>query len=411
MLSVKEAQEHINSHFKPVETTFVPLDQSAGRILTEALRASADQPAFDNSSVDGFAVRMQDILSASQIYPVSLKVVADIPAGSMANISLAAGQAARIMTGAATPPGADAVVMMEDTDANQQVSGANAPANVTVFTSVLSGQNIRRRAADISIGQEILPAGVILRPQDIGMLAMQGISRVAVRRKPKIVIVSSGNELLQPGTPLEPGKIYDSNSYTVAALAANSGCEAQRLGVALDSYEAVQSLLAQAAEAKPDIIISSAGVSVGAFDYVRDVVESDGTINFWKVNMRPGKPLAFGSFRGIPFFGLAGNPVSSFVSFLVFVQPAIERLQGIESSQKKRLRVTLTDAIESDGRESFLRAVIKLENGKYLATLTGHQGSGNLYSLVQANALLIIPSGVKSCPPGSEVEAWSLENN
>jgi molybdopterin molybdotransferase len=411
MLSVKEAQEQINSHFKPVETTFVPLDQSAGRILTEALCASADQPAFDNSSVDGFAIRVQDILSASQNNPVSLRVVADIPAGSMAQISLAAGQAARIMTGAATPPGADAIVMMEDTDANQQVSGANAPANVNVFKSGLSGQNIRRRAADISIGQEILPAGVILRPQDIGMLAMLGVSRVAVRRKPKIVIVSGGNELLQPGAPLEPGKIYDSNSYTLAALAANSGCEARRLGVALDSYEAVHNLLAQAAEAQPDLIISSAGVSVGAFDYVRDVVESDGNIDFWKVNMRPGKPLAFGSFRDIPFFGLPGNPVSSFVSFLLFVQPALERLLGLESGQKKRLRVTLMDAIESDGRESYLRAIIKLENGKYLATLTGHQGSGNLYSLVQANALLIIPSGVKSCPPGSEVEAWSLENN
>ncbi|MCX6064506.1 MAG: molybdopterin molybdotransferase MoeA, partial [Chloroflexi bacterium] len=197
---------------------------------------------------------------------------------------------------------------------------------------------------------------------------------------------------------------------TLAALAQKAGCDVVRLGVASDRREAVEEMLDQAANLQPGVIISSAGVRVGAFDFIKDVVESAGSLNFWKVNMRPGKPLAFGSYRNIPFFGLPGNPVSSFVGFLIFVQPALERLGGVETAEKAKVKVVLSEGIESDGRESYLRAIVKRQNGSFIASLTGHQGSGNLFSLVQANALLIIPSGVKSCPPGSEVEAWILEN-
>ena len=196
----------------------------------------------------------------------------------------------------------------------------------------------------------------------------------------------------------------------LAALAEKAGCEVSKIGTAADRYDAVDELLSQAAKTEPDLIISSAGVSAGAFDYVKDVVGSSGSINFWKVNMRPGKPLAFGSYRNIPFLGLPGNPVSSFVSFLVFVQPVLELLSGVTTKENPQVKVTLSESIESDGRESYLRAVIRKENGKLIATLTGHQGSGNLISLVRANALLIIPSGVKFCPPGTEVDAWILEN-
>jgi molybdopterin molybdotransferase len=194
------------------------------------------------------------------------------------------------------------------------------------------------------------------------------------------------------------------------ALARKAGSEVLRLGIATDSHEAVKVLLDKAADFNPDVIISSAGVSVGAFDFVKDVVESAGTLNFWKVDMRPGKPLAFGDYRGIPFFGLPGNPVSSFVGFLIFVQPALERLSGVEVATKVRVNVVLAENVESDGRESYLRAVVTRQNGVFVAKLTGHQGSGNLFSLVQANALLIIPSGVKSCPLGTEAEAWLLES-
>ncbi len=405
MLSVHEARERIFSQFSPLETTRCPLEQAAGRVLAEAIRAGSELPAFDNSSVDGFAVCALDVAVA----PVILPVVGDVPAGKSPNFRLQAGQAARIMTGAKLPAGADAVVMVEDTDFGNQTAGALTPPRVLIHKAAQAGENVRKRGTDIRAGQEILPAGQVLRPQDIGMLAMLGKAEVPVYRRPRVAIVSSGDELLPVNAPLEEGKIHDSNTYTLAALAAQAGCEILRLGVAADRREAVQAMLDQAVEAGVDVIISSAGVSVGAFDFVKDVVESAGSLDFWKVNMRPGKPLAFGAYKGIPFFGLPGNPVSSFVGFLVFARPALRRLGGLEAAREEPARVVLAEAVESDGRESYLRAVVTRENGTSTARLTGHQGSGNLFSLVQANALLIIPSGVKSCPPGTEVDAWLLE--
>lgn len=409
MLSVQEAQAQILTQFAPLEKLSLPLDQALGRILAESLYAQADLPAFDNSSVDGFAVQASQVAQASLAQPVMLPVVGDIPAGSAPKLVLAPGQAARIMTGAPLPSGADAVVMVEDTGFNQHLPGEAAPASVTIYQAVKSGANLRLRGADLLTGQEILSAGQRLRPQDLGLLAMLGLAQIPIHRKPRVALISSGDELLPVDAPLEPGKIHDSNTHTLAALAENAGCEVLRPGVAADRYEAVQALLEQAVSLKPDVIISSAGVSVGAFDYVKSVVESAGSLNFWKVNMRPGKPLAFGEYRGIPFFGLPGNPVSAFVGFLVFVQPALQRLSGSQTVDRPRVRVVLSEAVESDGRESYLRAVVTRQNSQYFARLTGHQGSGNLFSLVQANALLIIPSGVKSCPPGSEADAWLLE--
>ncbi|HSQ39350.1 MAG TPA: molybdopterin molybdotransferase MoeA, partial [Anaerolineales bacterium] len=216
---------------------------------------------------------------------------------------------------------------------------------------------------------------------------------------------SSGDELLPVDVPLTEGKIHDSNSYALAAQIEDAGAEAVRLGVAKDKRVAVESLLDRAADMAVDSIVTSAGVSVGAFDFVKEVVESKGSLNFWRVNMRPGKPLAFGEYRGIPFIGLPGNPVSAFVTFEVFGRPAIEKLSGLETRPRRRTTVRLAEAVTCDGRESYLRAIVR-EDGT--ARLTGHQGSGNLLSLVQANALLIIPAGVKSRPAGQEVEAWLI---
>lgn len=405
MLSVREARDRILAHFSPLEETTCPLDEAAGRVLARAILADTDLPPFDNSGVDGFAVLAADVAQT----PVALPVVADIPAGKAARLTLLPGQAARIMTGAQVPPGADAVVMVEDTDFGPQAAGSLAPQQVTIHKPVRSGDNLRKRGTDIIAGQEIFRAGQVLRAQDLGMLAMLGVAQVPVRKKPRVAILSSGDELLPVEAALEAGKIRDSNTYTLAALAAQTGCEVLRLGVAADRAEEVRALLDQAVKAGVDVIISSAGVSVGAFDYVKEVVESAGALDFWKVNMRPGKPLAFGAYRDIPFFGLPGNPVSSFVSFLVFVRPALKQLCGIETAKTDTVSVVLAEGLESDGRESYLRAVVTHENGLLKARLTGHQGSGNLFSLVQANALLIIPSGVKSCPPGSELTAWLLE--
>jgi molybdopterin molybdotransferase len=208
--------------------------------------------------------------------------------------------------------------------------------------------------------------------------------------------------------PLEEGKIRESNSYMLAALVENAGAEVIRLGVAKDNFESVQTLFEKAVYLRVDLILSTAGVSVGAFDYVKEVIELHGSMDFWRVNMRPGKPVAFGKYRELPFLGLPGNPVSAFVGFEVFVRPTIERMKGLLRGGRPTVRVRAEEEIRSDGRESYLRGEIREEDGVLLARLSGHQGSGNLHSLVQANALLIIPAGVKCVPAGQEIKAWYL---
>jgi len=259
-------------------------------------------------------------------------------------------------------------------------------------------------------GQLVLTRGRRLEPQDIGLLATLGFVSVKVLRRPRAAILSSGDEIIPPSAPLEPGKIRDSNSYMIAALVARAGGEVQRIGVARDDLESVRSLLDRAASLSVDLIITTAGVSVGAFDFVRTAVEENGRLEFWKVNMRPGKPFTFGFYKGIPFVGLPGNPVSAFVGFEVFVRPALGRMAGYTNVDHPVTRVFLGESVESDGRESYLRATLKNENGRAVAYFASHQGSGNLYSLVLANALLILPSGVKSLAIGAEVDAWLLDS-
>jgi molybdopterin molybdotransferase len=300
-------------------------------------------------------------------------------------------------------------MMVEDTDFNVRLPGTPAPQTVVVKKTLRPGENVRRRGDDLHAGDKVLSAGRRLRAQEIGLLAMLGVAGLPVHRQPKVALLSSGDELLPIDAPLPPGKIHDANSYLLASLAASAGVDLLHLGVAADTEADVRSRLERAVEEKVDVIVSSAGVSVGAFDYVKSVVEADGELDFWKVNMRPGKPLAFGKYHGIPFFGLPGNPVSAFVGFEVFVRPALKKLSGLTSRSRPRQTARLAEPIESDGRESYLRAVVAEEGGHRVARLTGHQGSGNIFSLVQANALLIVPSGVKSLPANSEVDLWPLE--
>jgi len=408
LLSVDQARQRILSHFQPVTTETLPLTGCSNRVLAQDIRAANDLPPFDNSSMDGFAVRAEDVKEAAAASPRSLRVIADIPAGSHPTVSLGAGEAARIMTGAPTPPGADAVVPVEDTDFNNRDAGTPAPGEVRIFKPAEPGANIRPRGMDIRAGNIVLQKGRTLRPQDLGLLAMLGLGRVPVHRKPRVALFSSGDELLDVDAPLEQGKIRDSNSYTLAALIEEAGAEVIRLGVAKDNEEAVKSLLEKAVQLNVDLILSSAGVSVGAFDFVKQVIESDGRVDFWRVNMRPGKPVAFGEYGRLPFIGLPGNPVSAFVGFEVFVRGALQRLRGSSDGVRPTVQVRCEEQIDSDGRESYLRAQIREENGSFLARLTGHQGSGNLHSLVQANALLIIPAGVKCVPAGEELQAWLI---
>jgi molybdopterin molybdotransferase len=408
LLNVNEAQERILSHFQPVTTETLPLAGCAARVLAQDIAATSDLPSFNNSSMDGFAVRAADVVDAGAASPRSLRVVADIPAGSHPTISLAPGEAARIMTGAPVPDGADAIIPVEDTDFDNRDAGTPAPNEVQIFKSAKSGANVRPRGMDLHAGDVVLNKGRVLKPQDLGMLAMLGLGTVLVYRKPLIALFSSGDELLPVDAPLEEGKIRDSNSYTLAALIEEAGAEVIRLGVAKDNPGSVKALLEKAVELNVDLILSSAGVSVGAFDFVKQVIESNGKMDFWRVNMRPGKPLAFGDYKNIPFIGLPGNPVSSFVGFEVFVHPTLERLRGSLNGGRQTVRVRCEEQIDSDGRESYLRARVHEEDGSFIARLTGHQGSGNLHSLVQANALLIIPAGVKCVPAGQEISAWLI---
>lgn len=409
LLSVEQARERILSQLQTISTTeTITLSQSANRVLAEDIVAADDLPPFNNSSMDGFAVRAADTSTAAPASGVTLRVVADIPAGYKPTVSIAPGQAARIMTGAQMPDGADAVIPVEDTDFNDRQAGTSAPQTVTIFKAVQSSDYTRPRGTDVQIGDVVLRKGRCLTAQDVGVLAMLGFAKVKVYKKPRVALLSSGDELIEVDAPLEPGKIRDSNSYMLATLIESSHAEVIRLGVAKDTHASVTNLLETAIEQKADLIITSAGVSVGAFDFVKEVVEANGALNFWRVNMRPGKPLAFGEYKKIPFVGLPGNPVSAFVGFEVFVRAAIGKLSGISDGSRLTVRVRSEEEITSDGRESYLRAILREENGVYIAKLTGHQGSGNLLSLVQANALLIIPAGVKCVPAGQEVNAWLL---
>jgi len=408
MLSVAEARERILSHFQPVVTESLPLIACANRVLAVDITAATDLPLFDNSSMDGFAVRSADTNPAAADSSVTLRVVADIPAGTSPKVTLAEGEAARITTGAQMPGGADAVIPVEDTDFNYRQPGTPKPETISFSRQVKAGENIRPRGLDLRAGDFVLHKGHTLRPQDLGLLAMLGVANVEVYKTPRVALLSSGDELLEVDAPLESGKIRDSNSYTLAALIESSGAIVMRLGVAKDTRKDVQALLEKAVKEKADLILSSAGVSVGAFDFVKEVIEANGKLDFWRVNMRPGKPFAFGEYRDINFIGLPGNPVSAFVGFEVFVRDALGRLSGKLNESRPRVRVRCEADVLSDGRESYLRAQVREVDGVLSAKLTGHQGSGNLLSLVQANALLIIPAGVKCVPAAQEVEAWLL---
>ena len=408
LLSVTEARERILSHFQPVTTESLPLTECLNRVLAEDIFAPYDLPQFDNSSMDGFAIRSADTSDATAASPRILRVVADIPAGKAPTIALAPGEAARIMTGAQIPQGADAVVPVEDTDYNNRDSGSPAPGEVKVFKTIDGHANTRPRGTDVHSGDVILSKRRVLKAQDISMLASLSKARVEVFRKPRVALFSTGDELLDQNESLQPGKIRESNSYMLLGLMSSDPVQVIRLGIAKDSFASVKAFFDKAESLKVDLILSSAGVSIGAYDFVKNVIDQNGRLDFWRVNMRPGKPLAFGEYGKIPYIGLPGNPVSAFAGFEVFVRQALEKLCGLQVRSRQTVRVRCEEDVISDGRESYLLARIREENGVTFARLTGHQGSGNILSLVQADALLIIPAGVKCVPAGQEVDAWIL---
>jgi len=410
LLSVAEVRSRILSHFAPLPTLQQPLARACGHVLAEAITAPMDLPPFTNSSVDGFAVRATDIQAAGPESPVILKVIGDVPAGTLPTFVISPGTTARIMTGAPLPDGSDAVVPVEDTNFPYRDPHAPLPAEVRIFRSLRPGTNVRHQGQDVRRGQVVLSPGHRLRPQDLGFLAALGVQKVLVHRRPRVALFSSGDELISPGEPLTPGKIYDANRLMLATLVEHYGGETIDLGIAHDDPAEVRRLFEHAHAQQCDLILSTAGVSVGTYDYVRQILEQNGTIHLWRVNVRPGKPLVFGSYRETPVIALPGNPVSAYVGFHLFVVPALRRLLGMKDAMVPRIRATLDEPLESDGRESYLRAIVHYENGQPHARLSGHQSSADLAGLAQANALIIIPAGVKSLPAGSQVEVWPLNS-
>ena len=409
MLSVADARARILDHFQPVGTETIGLADGAGRVLAEAIVAAHNLPPFDNSSMDGYAVRTGELDGASDERPVILPVSADIPAGGGIPAPLAVGSVARITTGAPVPPGADAVVPVEDTGERRQHGVGPPPAQVRVFRAPRPGDNVRPAGQDVRAGQAVLQPGSVLGPASLGVLASLGQAQLLVYRRPVVAIVSTGDELREVHEPLAPGQIHDSNSYSLAAAAAQYGAHVLRLGIARDNAEDVRARLLRAVEQGVNLILSSAGVSVGAYDVVKTVVEAEGGLDFWRVRMRPGKPLAFGNVRGVPFFGLPGNPVSALLSFEVFVRPALLKAAGRRSWNKLEVSAVLQENLRSDGRESYLRVIVERQAKGYSARSAGDQGSAVMSALVRANGLLIVPEGVTEARAGDEFTVWLLD--
>jgi len=408
-LSVREALSLVLEKVEILPAEEVSLLEALGRVLAAAVVATDDLPPFANSAMDGYAVQAADVTAASQDAPARLRVIADIAAGSSLTVNLRSSTAARIMTGAPLPPGADAVIPVEDTDEPWRGVERPLPEHIAVYRSVRAGDYVRYPGEDIRAGDAVLEEGKVLRPQEIGVLASLGVSRVAVVRRPLVAILATGDELVDVSAPLSPGKIRNSNSYAQAAQVTALGGTPVLLGVAGDTEQAVREKLADAVSAKVDLIISSAGVSVGAYDVVKAVLEDSGDIGFWRVRMRPGKPLAFGMFQDIPYLGMPGNPVSAMVSFETFARPAILKMGGHENVARPSVQAVVLEDIRSDGRESYLRAIVARDERGYVARTTGGQGSHMMTSLVKANALLVVPEGVKEVAAGTVLTALMID--
>jgi len=432
MISVDEALERILKHFRPLEPERVNILDALDRVLAEDVYSDMDIPPFDNSAMDGYAVRAVDTVGASRDNPISLRVVADLAAGYTTDVAVAPGTAIRIMTGAPMPAGADAVVRFEETSDDKRFASngkgkkALSPLEerlsegfkksrggigrrIEVFKEVAIGENVRLAGEDIKKGELVLPKGTVIRPQEIGVLASLGRSEVQVVRRPRVAILATGDELVDIDEELTPGKIRNSNEYSNAALVLRYGGIPIMLGIARDDVADLTAKIKEGLARGADLFLTSGGVSVGDFDIVKEVLNAEGEISFWQVRMKPGKPLAFGQIQGVPLIGLPGNPVSAMVSFEQFARPAILKMLGRTNLRKPTIEAILEEDVTSSGRRSFKRVIVRKREGQYYATTTGPQGSGVLTSMVKANGLAMIPEGVTRMEAGQCVQVQMLD--
>jgi molybdopterin molybdotransferase len=400
MVSVESHLVEILAAIRPLPPVMLGLAEAEGGVLAEDVTAGTPLPSFDNSAMDGYAVRAQDIEGASEAAPVTLPVTAEIAAGDTGSYQVTPGSCVRIMTGALLPPGADAVVQVEWTDGGTTRAQFRRP--------VAPGVAIRRRGDDVAKGDVLVTAGTWVGPVQLALLAAAGVGSALVRPRPRVAVISTGNELAEPGTPIIPGRIWDSNSFMLAAAARQAGAVADRHRISDDPAGVLAAIEDQLARA--DLLVTSGGVSMGGeHDVVKAALAGLGTVTFRKVAMQPGMPQGFGvvGAQRTPIFTLPGNPVSAFVSFELFVQPALRALQGLNTERLSPARAILTGAVRSPlGRRSFLRGVLDAEAGT-VTPLTG-QASHQLGALAQANALIIVPEQVVAMDAGDPAEVVRL---
>ncbi len=412
MISVEDARAYILKHFAPLESERVELLDALDRVLAEDVVSPINVPPHNNSAMDGYAVRAEDIVGASRANPVRLRVVADLGAGYVPDAEVTQATAIRIMTGAVIPPGADTVVRFEETsEAVDQKASGKGSGSVEILSAPERGANVRLAGEDIRKDQVILEKGAMLRASEIGLLASIGASQVAVHRRPRVAILATGDELVALDEPLTEGKIRNSNEYSNAAAVIKAGGIPIRLGIARDNIKDLTAKIRAGIDAGADLFITSAGVSVGDYDIVKDVLNSEGEMHFWQVNMKPGKPLAFGIVGKTPLLGLPGNPVSAIISFETFARPAILTMLGKTKFARPYVEAILQERAENNaGRRNYIRVhVSRNGNGEYTAATTGEQGSGILTSVTRANGLLEMPTDVLEYKRGERVRITMLD--
>ena len=402
MISVEEALERILAEIRPLNVIQVPLSESLGLVLAQDIVAQEDMPPFANSAMDGFALLSRDSQPRAG-HPPRLRVTGGVAAGYVADHAVEEGTTMRIMTGAPVPPGADTVIQVELTR-----SAGPGSEWVEILEAVEPGNNIRPAGEDMRRGQTVLLRGSEIGPWEIGVLATLGWSTVPVVRRPHVAIVSTGDEVVDVGEPLQPGKIRNSNGYLLEAAVRQAGAEAHRLGIAQDTVESLREKFGEAMH--DDLIITSGGVSVGDFDLVKDIMAEQGEINFWRINMRPGKPVAFGHIGNVPLLGLPGNPVSAAVTFELFAWPVIRKMLGHTRLLRPQIDVVVEDGVSDRVmRRHYVRARVEWRDGHFVAHTTGNQGSHIMTSLLNANALVIVPEGGVEVHPGDTAKAIMLD--
>ena len=402
-LTARDAALRILAEARVQPSLRVPLDDALGHVLAHDVTSPLDIPAHTNSAMDGYACRGQDVRGAASDRPVRLRVVETIPAGKFPTRKLASGECARIFTGAPLPDGADTVIRQEDTDLGAET--------VTITKDRDVGVNFRRAGEDLRKGALALAAGTALGAAELGILASLAVAAPMVVRRPRVAILGSGDEIVDIDSPdeiLSGRKVASSNTHTLMALVREAGGEPVNLGIARDTAASVREHLARAVDC--DLLVTSAGISVGDHDFMKPVLEALGAeMRFWKLRMRPGAPVGFGVLKGIPWVGLPGNPVSTMVTFELFVRPAIRKMGGQPLPFRRSVPVRLAEPISLGPKlQHFLRGIVTDGADGPVARLTGPQGSGILTSMARANALLIIPEGQKETPAGATVQALPL---